>query len=213
VAVLCGTLDEVRELSARAVELAPSLGAVLAPYIPSALVALFSAAGIAAIRLDAGAAGGLKGQRTITLPAPSEWAEGGPTKVVVGSAKLPLTWLALAPERAWVTGEVDAQASRSKDAQASRSKDAQASRLVDAPASRLVDAPASRLKDAPASRVKDPKAPQAAGAKAPSAARTSPVGPGASVSPANDAKPSPPTDAKAARTHTAEGRVRSSADR
>ncbi len=104
-AVVCATLEEVRDLSARAFEIAPSVGAVLASYIPSALVALFSAAGIAAIRLDAAAAKGLKGQRTIALPAPSQWIERGATTIVVGPAKVPLTWLALGAERLWATGE------------------------------------------------------------------------------------------------------------
>jgi aconitate hydratase len=104
VAVVCVTLDEVRDLAARAVEIAPAVGAVLAPYIPSALVALLSAAGIAAIRLDAGSAKGLKGQRTIALPAPSQWPERAAASIAVGPTKLPLTWLARGPERAWATG-------------------------------------------------------------------------------------------------------------
>jgi aconitate hydratase len=104
VAVVCATLDEVRDLSDRAEEIARSVRAVLAPYIPSSLVAIFSAAGIAAIRLDAGAAKGLKGQRTIALPAPSSWPERKATAVAVGTGELPLTWLALGAERAWATG-------------------------------------------------------------------------------------------------------------
>ena len=104
VAVVCVTLDEVRDLAARAVEIAPAVGAVLAPYIPSALVALLSAAGIAAIRLDAASAKGLKGQRTIALPAPSQWPERAAATIAVGPTKLPLTWLARGPERAWATG-------------------------------------------------------------------------------------------------------------
>jgi aconitate hydratase len=104
VAVLCATLDEVRDLSSRADEIARSVRAVLAPYIPSGLVALLSAAGIAALRLDAGAAKGLKGQRTIALPAPSSWPERQATTVTVGAVRLPLTWLALGAERAWATG-------------------------------------------------------------------------------------------------------------
>jgi aconitate hydratase len=103
-AVICATLDEVRDLAARAFEIAPTVGAVLAAYIPSALVALFSAAGIAALRLDAASAKGLKGQRTIALPAPSQWHEQAPTPVAVGQGKLPLTWLALGAERLWATG-------------------------------------------------------------------------------------------------------------
>ncbi len=104
VAVVCLTLDEVRELAGRAAEIAPAVRAVLAPYIPSSLVALFSAAGIAAIGIDAAAAKGLKGQRTIALPAPSQWPERGAATIAVGPTKLPLTWLALGAERAWATG-------------------------------------------------------------------------------------------------------------
>jgi aconitate hydratase len=171
-AVVCGTLDEVRELSARAVELAPSVRAVLAPYIPSALVALFSAAGIAALRLEAASAGALKGQRTLSLPAPAEWAEQGPTAVAAGNVTLSLTWLALGPERVWATTGAFAAG-----AKASPSSGAKAS---------------------------------ASAAKAPSAAtKASPSG----KSLANDAKAPAPSDAKASRTHTGEGRVRSSVDR
>ncbi len=99
------SLEEVRELAARAVELAPSVRAVLAPFIPSGAVSLFSGLGIAALRFDAAgaAAKGLKGQKTLALPAPGQWAENEPTVVSLGSQKLPLTWLALGPERVWAT--------------------------------------------------------------------------------------------------------------
>jgi aconitate hydratase len=104
VAVVCATLDEVRYLATRATEVAHAVRAVLAPYIPSALVALLSAAGIAAIRLDAAAAKGLKGHKTLALPAPSQWRECQATTVSVGGSTLPLTWLALGSERTWATG-------------------------------------------------------------------------------------------------------------
>jgi aconitate hydratase len=104
IAVVCATLDEVRELASRAHEVAPSVRAVLAPYIPSSLVALLSAAGIAAIRFEEAAVHELEGQRVIVLPGPSQWAERQATAVTVGVGKLPLTWLALGEERAWATG-------------------------------------------------------------------------------------------------------------
>ncbi len=104
VAVVCTTLDEVRDLAARAQVLAPGVRAVLAPYIPSSLVGLLSAAGIAALRVDAVVARKLQGQTSIALPPPGQWAEKTPTAVIVGSAKLPVTWLALGAERAWATG-------------------------------------------------------------------------------------------------------------
>jgi aconitate hydratase len=104
VAIVCTTLDEVRDLATRAPEVAHAVRAVLAPYIPGALVSLLSAAGIVAIRLDPAAAKGLKGQKTIALPPPGQWAERQATAVSVGGSKLPLTWLAMGTERAWATG-------------------------------------------------------------------------------------------------------------
>ena len=115
VAVVCSTLDEVRELAARASEIAPNVRAIVAPFIPSSSVALFSGLGIAALRVDAAGAKGLKGQRTIALPEASKWAEKGPTVITLGTQKVPLTWLALGSERAWTNaGTARPQASRSK---------------------------------------------------------------------------------------------------
>ena len=104
VAVVCATLDEVRDLAARAFEIAPAVGAVLAPYIPSGLVALLSAAGIAAIASTPRRRRGSKGNGRSRCPRPRQWAERAATTMAVGPAKLPLTWLALGAERAWATG-------------------------------------------------------------------------------------------------------------
>ncbi len=108
-AVVCSTLDEVRDLAARSEDIARSVRAVLAPYIPSALVALLSAAGIAAIRLDADQAKLLIGEIAIALPAPSQWPERRVTMVTAGASALSVTWLALGAERAWVTGGAPAE--------------------------------------------------------------------------------------------------------
>lgn len=83
---------------------ASHVGAVLAPFIPSGLVALLSGLGVAALEIDAAAAKALgegKLAKSIGLPAPSEWSERQTTSITAGSAKLPLTWLALGVERAW----------------------------------------------------------------------------------------------------------------
>ncbi len=109
-AVVCSTLEEVRELAARAVELSPNVRAVLAAFIPSGAVSLFSGVGIAALRFDANGAKGLKGQRTIALPAPSQWSEKEPTVIALGAHKVALTWLALGPERGWVSAGTSRQA-------------------------------------------------------------------------------------------------------
>jgi aconitate hydratase len=102
-AVVCGTLDEVRQLALWAVDVAPSVRAVLAPFIPSGLVAVFSGAGIAAIQVDATAAKGLRGQKSLVLPAPGQWAEGDATNVSLGGGKVAMKWLALGAERAWTS--------------------------------------------------------------------------------------------------------------
>jgi aconitate hydratase len=104
--VVCSTLDEVRELAARASEIAANVRAIVAPFIPSSSVALFSGLGIAALRVDAAGAvplKGLKGQHTLLLPEPQKWSEKGPTVVTFGTQKVSLTWLALGSERAWAS--------------------------------------------------------------------------------------------------------------
>jgi aconitate hydratase len=102
-AVLCGTLEEVRRLALHAAELAPAMRAVLAPFIPSGLVAIFSGVGVAAIQLDAAAAKGLKGKKSLVLPPLGQWAERNATSVQLGSGKVSLTWLALGAERMWTS--------------------------------------------------------------------------------------------------------------
>ncbi len=114
--VVCSTLDEVRELAARAAEISSNVRAIVAPFIPSSSVALFSGLGIAALRVDAAGAKGFKGQRTIALPEASKWSEKGPTVVTLGTQKVPLTWLALGSERTW------ASAGTARPQAASRSK-------------------------------------------------------------------------------------------
>jgi aconitate hydratase len=100
-AILCASLDEVREVVTRAVELSTSVRAVIASFIPSASVAVLSGVGIAAIRIDAAGQKALKGQKSLALPAPAQWPEGEAAAVTVGAQKVPMTWLARASERAW----------------------------------------------------------------------------------------------------------------
>ncbi|MCL2779560.1 MAG: aconitase family protein [Polyangiaceae bacterium] len=100
-AIVCSTLDEVRELAGRAVELAPRLRAVLAPFIPSGSVSLFSGVGIAALRFEAASIKGSKGPRTLVLPPPAQWSEQEPIEITIGAQKVSLKWLARGQERAW----------------------------------------------------------------------------------------------------------------
>jgi aconitate hydratase len=122
VAVVCSTLDQVRELASRAADIAPSVRAVLAPFIPSSSVALFSGVGIAALRVDAAGAKKLEGQKSIALPPPGQWAEKEPTVVTLGSQKVPLTWLALGAERVWASAGTARPSRESAASAASRSR-------------------------------------------------------------------------------------------
>ncbi|HLK38106.1 MAG TPA: aconitase family protein, partial [Polyangiaceae bacterium] len=144
VAVLCATLDEVRDLSGHAHELAKSVRAVLAPYIPGALVGLFSAAGIAAIRVEAGAVRDLAGQPTLLLPAPAHWPEQGAASVSVGSARVELTWLARGVERSWATGGSTVGSGASEPARVAARPVAGAVAAEQGGARDLVDGPSSR---------------------------------------------------------------------
>jgi aconitate hydratase len=102
-AVVCGTLDEVRRVALHAVGGSPQVRAVLAPFIPSGLVAVLSGVGVAAIQVDAATAKGLRGQTSLVLPGPAQWAEKSVTHVPLGGAKVGMTWLALGAERAWTS--------------------------------------------------------------------------------------------------------------
>lgn len=114
-AVLCSSLEDVRELASRATEIAPQVRAILAPFIPSSSVALFSGLGIAALRIDAAAVKSLKGQKTVVLPEAAKWTDKAPTVVTIGTQKVSVTWLALGSERTWTNaGSARPTASRSK---------------------------------------------------------------------------------------------------
>jgi aconitate hydratase len=107
IALLCATLDEVRTSVARVAGRgsdAAQVRAVLAPFIPSGIVAFLSGLGVAAIEVDASVAKGLsKGNRSMLLPPPAQWGEKESVAVTIGSAKVNLTWLALGVERTWAS--------------------------------------------------------------------------------------------------------------
>ncbi len=105
IAVVCSTLDQVRYLAAQGPEIAGHVRAVLAPFIPSGIVALLSGAGIAALQLDAGGVKGLRDEKVLALPPPSRWASDRTATVVTvgggGKTRVALTWLASVVERGW----------------------------------------------------------------------------------------------------------------
>jgi aconitate hydratase len=122
-ALACTTLDEVRATAAAVAsgDDAGQVRAVLAPFLPSGLVALLSGSGVAAIEIDAAAAMSLRDANdenlSMTLPPPDGWAERGTIVVSVGSHTVPLTWLAVGVERAWAgTGTAGAPRDAAKAA-------------------------------------------------------------------------------------------------
>ena len=102
IAVVCSTLDEVRELAARAVELAPRVRAVLAPFIPSGAVVALQRRRHRGAALRRRRRQGPQGPAHHRAPgARAVGRERAHGRVALGRrTKVPLTWLALGPERA-----------------------------------------------------------------------------------------------------------------
>lgn len=97
-ALVLSTLDEVRAVAERASELS-SVRAVVAPFVPSAAVALLAGEGIAAFSIDGAGLEAIRGQKSVALPPPDKW--GDTVQASVGSAKVDVAWLALGAERSW----------------------------------------------------------------------------------------------------------------
>ena len=100
IALVCSSIDDVRRAAIVAAEAnaeAP-IRAIVASFVPSAWVALFSGVGVMALQIDAAELAGLTGKQ-LTVPSPAE-IDAGQT-ITFGAAKAPLKWLAKGIERAW----------------------------------------------------------------------------------------------------------------
>jgi aconitate hydratase len=97
-ALLLGSIDEVRRAAMRASG-DGSLRTVVAPFIPSGLVAMFSGAGVLALSADAATLRSLKGQKTIAVPPIGPDMSQIP--VTAGKTRFMLSWLAIGIERTW----------------------------------------------------------------------------------------------------------------
>jgi hypothetical protein len=82
----------------------------VSPFIPSALVTLFSAAGVVALQAETTALVSAKPVAakpskalTVELPAPAGWTKNDALTIAVGSSKVKFAWLASARERDWVS--------------------------------------------------------------------------------------------------------------
>lgn len=100
VALVLATLDEVRRAAQSLSEL-QDVRAVIASFIPSALVPLFAGVGVAALGADVEAMKSLKGGRQIAFPALGR-LDGSPmVTATVGESSVELAWLAIGAERQW----------------------------------------------------------------------------------------------------------------
>lgn len=100
-ALVLASLDDVRWLARRAPELSSKVRAVIAPHIPSGIVALLAGTGILALRAEPDALATLQGQTSVGLPAPSEWNGDGRLNASADGKSVELTFLAVGPERDW----------------------------------------------------------------------------------------------------------------
>ena len=98
VALVLSTLDEVRAAVEGTGALA-SVRAVVAPFMPSTAVAALASEGIAAFTADAGALEAIRGQKSLALPAPSQW--GDTVSATAGKNKVDVAWAATGVERTW----------------------------------------------------------------------------------------------------------------
>jgi aconitate hydratase len=100
-ALVLSSLDDVRWVARRAPELSGKVRAVIAPHIPSGIVALLAGTGILALRAEPEALAALQGQTSVGLPAPSEWNGDGRLSVSADGKPVELMFLAVGPERDW----------------------------------------------------------------------------------------------------------------
>jgi aconitate hydratase len=99
-ALLLSTLDEVRQVAAHATGEGP-LKAVIAPFVPSGLVAILAGAGIVALGAEANVLKSLKGQKAINVSPVTAANDGGVVVTTQGKTRINLSWLAVGIERSW----------------------------------------------------------------------------------------------------------------
>lgn len=97
-ALLLSTLDEVRAAVERSSDFA-DVRAVVAPFVPSGAVAALASEGIATFAVEPGALKTIKGQKSLALPAPTQWGDTVPA--TFGKSKVNVAWLATGAERTW----------------------------------------------------------------------------------------------------------------
>jgi aconitate hydratase len=98
-ACVAGNLHDLEWFAGRASSFVPALRVVVAPFVPSGWVTLFSACGVLSLEADEGQMSTLQKARHLTVTAPDRWRERVP--VTVDGQTLELRWGATAEERRW----------------------------------------------------------------------------------------------------------------
>ena len=96
---LAGGLDDLRWFAGHASSLVPALRVVVAPFVPSGWVTLFSTCGVLSLEADDGQMSTLRKASRLTLASPDRWQERVP--VMVDGETLELRWAATPEERRW----------------------------------------------------------------------------------------------------------------
>jgi aconitate hydratase len=98
-ACLVGNLHDLEWYAGRASSFIPALRVVVAPFVPSGWVTLFSACGVLSLEADEAQMSTLQKARQLTVTPPDRWQDRVP--VTVDGQTLELRWSATAEERKW----------------------------------------------------------------------------------------------------------------
>jgi aconitate hydratase len=98
-ACVAGNLQDLEWFAGRASSFLPALRVVVAPFVPSGWITLFSACGVLSLEADEGQMMTLQKARYLTLTPPDRWQERVP--VTVDGQTLELRWGATPEERRW----------------------------------------------------------------------------------------------------------------
>jgi aconitate hydratase len=98
-ACVAGNLQDLEWFAGRASSFVPALRVVVAPFVPSGWITLFSACGVMSLEADEGQMSTLQKARHLTVTPPDRWRERVP--VTVDGQTLELRWGATPEERRW----------------------------------------------------------------------------------------------------------------
>ncbi len=98
-ALVAGCLEELSWCAGRASAFAPALRVVVAPFVPSGWITLFSACGVLSLQAEEQQLAALRKAQRLVVTPPDHWREHVP--VTVDGQTLELRWAATARERQW----------------------------------------------------------------------------------------------------------------